>query len=178
MEKKIYALLLISVFLLSCNKLENNISEQETPMSNMAHQQAVYDNYAVPLDMNGKSASGSYIFKMFVGHSGTNCPGCVTIGGVSYHIDCMGLGRECTASASVSMSSKGGGYFMAVTLEEYDLTTGDFFQMPARSLYVDDGGLQARWINIPEQLAFRDSLTGQFMFDGLFYSNAPAYENR
>jgi hypothetical protein len=67
--------------------------------------------------------------------------------------------------------------YNAVTINEYDLTTEDLFQMPARSLYVNDGSENEMWLNFPEQLAVKDSITGQFTFDGLSYSNYPAYES-
>jgi hypothetical protein len=68
-------------------------------------------------------------------------------------------------------------FTMPLSYNEYDLATEDLFQMSARSFYVGDGSEKEIWLNFPEQLAVRDILTGQFTFDGLFYSDYPTYDN-
>lgn len=170
--KKCFFLLMVTVFLFACNKPKTQ-DDYITPVK------SEYENVIVPLQGNTKSLDGAHGIKFKVGHPATNCPGCVTIGGILQHVDCMGSGNDCVLSANVNVSSSStkSTVYHAITIDEYDLTTEDFFQMPARSLFVDDGSENEMWLNIPEQLAVRDSVTGQFMFEGLFYSDYPAYEN-
>jgi hypothetical protein len=60
----------------------------------------------------------------------------------------------------------------------WEPTSGNFFNMPARSLTVlDNPDVTTRFLNIPAQLLERDSLTQQFMFNGLFFSDTAAYNN-
>ena len=68
--------------------------------------------------------------------------------------------------------------FSAVVDTVWSLTTEDYFNMPDRSLAVLDAPSEdKRFLNIPAQLIFRDSVTHQFTFTGLFYSNTAAYSN-
>ncbi len=65
----------------------------------------------------------------------------------------------------------------ATTTDTFDLTSEDFFLMPDRSLdYVDEKGSHI-FLNIPEQVVYRDTATLQFTFTGLFFTNTPAYSN-
>ena len=111
-----------------------------------------------------------------VGHSGDKCPGCVTSGGVTRHVDCMNYGHYCAFSSYVELEQSG--YSLtATTIDTFGLTSEDFFLMPDRSLdYVDDKN-NHYYLNIPGQMVYRDSTTLQFTFTGLFFSNSPAYEN-
>jgi hypothetical protein len=65
----------------------------------------------------------------------------------------------------------------ATTTDTFDLTSEDFFLMPDRSLdYVDEKGSHI-FLNIPEQVVYRDTATLQFTFTGLFFSEIAAYSN-
>ena len=60
----------------------------------------------------------------------------------------------------------------------WNLTTEDYFNMPDRSLTVLDAPSEdRRYLNIPAQMVYRDSVTKQFTFMGLFFSNTAAYTN-
>ena len=65
----------------------------------------------------------------------------------------------------------------ATTMDTFGLTTEDFFLMPDRSLSYTDENNNRIFLNIPEQLLFRDSTTQQFTFTGLFFSDGPVYSN-
>jgi hypothetical protein len=65
----------------------------------------------------------------------------------------------------------------ATTTDTFDLTSEDFFLMPNRSLNYTDENNNRIFLNIPEQLVWRDSTTLQFTFTGLFFTNTPAYSN-
>ena len=68
--------------------------------------------------------------------------------------------------------------FNAVVDTVWSLTTEDFFNMPDRSLAVLDAPSEnARYLNIPAQLVFRDTVTQQFTFTGLFFSEDAVYTN-
>ncbi len=63
----------------------------------------------------------------------------------------------------------------ATTLDTFDLTNLDIFNMPARSLSLEiDEGVYS-YLNIPSQLVYRDTTTLQFTFTGLSFTNKPLY---
>ena len=128
-----------------------------------------------PVFNNGKSMSYQMTFS--VGHSGKNCSGCVKLGnGMCVHIDCQGLGTECTVSTNVVLSENNS-YYTAVTTDTFGLTDQSLFNMPARSLLTEDERGLPVYLNIPAQLVYRDSSTLQFTFTGLYYSENAAYGN-
>jgi hypothetical protein len=49
--------------------------------------------------------------------------------------------------------------------------------MPDRSLSYTDAGNNRIFLNIPEQMMYRDETTQQFTFTGLFFSETAAYSN-
>ncbi len=66
----------------------------------------------------------------------------------------------------------------ATTVDTLDLTSENFFAMPYRSLYFyTDENNDRIYLNIPEQLVFRDSVTRQFTFTGLSFTVGPMYSN-
>ncbi len=121
--------------------------------------------------------TSSFVCITRIGHEGKNCPGCIVELGRRFHLDCQGDGNVCTLYAQVSLSQIG----VAVTATTQDstaLTNEDIFMMPNRSLYAgkDEKGNDL-WLNIPEQTSYRDSVTRQFTFTGLYYSNSQVYLN-
>jgi hypothetical protein len=48
--------------------------------------------------------------------------------------------------------------------------------MPDRSLYI--AGSNGEFLNIPEQVAYRDDKTGLFIFYEIFFSDYQAFENK
>lgn len=140
-------------------------------------------NSAIQIMSDTKSAftAGVYSLSIHYGHLANDCTGCTLLGGVPTHIDCMGQGNVCETKASMAISlMTASDYYQAVTLNEYDLTTEDFFLMPDRSLLTEllNGGKVEVWLNIPEQLAVRDSVTGMFTFIDLFFTSYPVYKNQ
>lgn len=174
MKKNYLLLFAILGFAFSCDKYENESFIQ----NDIATQRHL--NLAIPLDSNAKGSADSYILYAQIGHLGENCPGCVTAGGVTKHVDCQGGGTTCLVSATIAITSLPGDQYNAVTINEYDLTTEDFFLMPDRSLFVEliNGGKEELWLNIPEQLAIRDSVTGMFIFNNLFFTSYQVYKNQ
>ena len=93
-----------------------------------------------------------------------------------FHIDCMGNGNYCAAIATVQLQQIGTAV-TATTTDTFDLTSEDFFLMPDRSLnYTDEKGRRI-FLNIPEQMVYRDTATLQFTFTGLSFSETAAYSN-
>lgn len=127
-----------------------------------------------------KDAKGGSIYQLTVmaGHLASECKGCVTMHGQTFHIDCMGDGNACAKSSIVSLYQSGYNDYTATTLDSTVLTDEDFFNMPSRSLFVEyDEKNNEVWLNIPAQLVYRDSSTLQFTFNGLFYSSSAVYSN-
>ena len=69
------------------------------------------------------------------------------------------------------------GSITATTTDTFGLTSDDFFNMPDRSLSYTDENNNRIYLNIPAQLVFRDSVTQQFTFTGLFFSEDAVYTN-
>jgi hypothetical protein len=111
-----------------------------------------------------------------VGHSSGSCSGCVTLGGVCFHVDCQGGGNYCSLSAAFKLIASNRNDYYCVILNPDELTHEDFFLMPDRSLYVE--GTQGRFLNIPEQLVYRDDETGTFTFYDVFFSDHQMFGNK
>ena len=132
-------------------------------------------NRFIPEQSEAKS-SNMFSLWFFAGHDGDKCPGCITIAGHTMHKDCQGHGNKCRKSSRVSLQQSGTD-ITATTTDTFGLTSEDFFLMPDRSLdYVDENNNRI-FLNIPAQQVYRDSVTQQFTFTGLFFSNTAAYTN-
>ena len=128
-------------------------------------------------ESSGSKDANTYVLSTRVGHKRSECGGrCIQINGVPTHADCMGVGRYCALLSSVTISQSGTDV-TATTVDTFDLTSEDFFLMPDRSLSYTDENNNRIFLNIPEQLLFRDSTTQQFTFTGLFFSDGPVYDN-
>ena len=136
-----------------------------------------YSNRVIT-DYSGSKESGSYLFRINVGHNRSVCGGkCIQINGILTHADCMGFGYTCPLVSSVTMQQTGTA-IIATTTDTFGLTSENFFAMPARSLYFyTEDNNNIVYLNIPEQMVYRDTATLQFTFTGLFLTNVPEYNN-
>lgn len=137
-------------------------------------------NYATIGSTSSKEDGKPIEITYTVGHNLSECNGCVYINGELYHVDCQGWGDACVVTIRLWPigGQPKGDTFNALVDTVWCLTTEDFFNMPNRSLTVLDAPSENEtYLNIPEQLVFRDSVTRQFTFTGLFFSNTPAYNN-
>ena len=132
------------------------------------------ENRMVPLKEEAKTGN-QYWMICAIGHDGSKCPGCVTINGKRVHIDCQGEGHECQKATRIMLQWSVDSVLSATTLDTFDLTNLDIFNMPARSLSLEiDEGVYS-YLNIPSQLVYRDTATLQFTFTGLSFSNTALY---
>jgi hypothetical protein len=129
-------------------------------------------------DFTDVKESDSYSFRIHVGHHSSDCKGqCIKINGTPTHVDCLGFGHYCPLVSSVSLHQTGTA-ITATTTDTFGLTSQDFFLMPDRSLYFyTDESNNNVYLNIPEQMVYRDTATLQFTFTGLFFTNVPEYSN-
>ena len=170
MKNNLVAILVMSLMVMSaCDKTFISNSPGTMP-----------ENYATIMDACSKDSGKPIEITTRVGHSITECNGCIYINGTLGHADCQGWGDACVIKIRlwpIGGQPKGEAFNMVVdTL--WEPTSGNFFNMPARSLTVlDNPDVTARFLNIPAQLLERDSLTQQFMFNGLFFSDTAAYNN-
>lgn len=136
----------------------------------------VFSNMVIQ-DLTDVKESGLYSLRVNVGHNSSDCKGaCIQINGTPTHVNCQGFGHCCQLLTSVSLAQVGTA-ITATTTDTFDLTSEDFFLMPDRSLdYVDEKGSHI-FLNIPEQMVYRDTATLQFTFTGLFFSEIAAYSN-
>ena len=98
------------------------------------------------------------------------------IDGHIFHVDCMGNGNYCATIAAVQLQQIGTAV-TATTTDTFDLTSEDFFLMPDRSLEYVDEKENHIFLNVPEQMVYRDTTSLQFTFTGLFFSETAAYSN-
>lgn len=128
---------------------------------------------------NDKKTGTLYSIGTLCGHTISECGGnCMPplFGG---HVDCQGPGTHCTMSANILVEPVSSSLYTATTQDSTDLTSEEFFNMPARSLYtgMDEAG-SPRWLNIPAQLSIRDSVTRVFTFNGLYFTDRQVYKNQ
>ena len=88
----------------------------------------------------------------------------------------MHHGNYCRVVTNVNLTINGTD-ITATTTDTFGLTSEDFFVMPDRSLNYTDENNNRIFLNIPAQQVYRDSVTQQFTFTGLFFSEAAAYTN-
>lgn len=170
MKRITFVLVLAVMIMAACNKNENAVSLDPKP-----------DNYATVGNLFSKDDGKPIEITITAGHSSEVCNGCIYVNGVPGHADCQGWGDACLITIRIWPIGGGqpkGETFNAVVDTVWSLTTEDYFNMPNRSLAVLDAPSEnARYLNIPAQLVFRDSVTQQFTFTGLFFSSTAAYNN-
>ena len=171
MKKDFLFFLIMSIVVMSaCDK--TFVSDNRKPMP---------ENYAMFGEAPSKEGSHPIEITYRVGHTASDCNNsCIIANGVPSHADCQGSGNACVVKIRlwpIGGQPKGETFSMVVdTL--WEPTSGDFFNMPARSLIVlDSPDAISRFLNIPSQLLERDSLTRQFTFTGLFFSDTAVYYN-
>ena len=165
--KKMFLYLIVTTAMLMCPSCEKTTDTQGKGYHS--------DNKVILLPTETKESS--YLLTITTGHLRTHCGGsCISINGKPCHIDCMGDGHICLTSAAVSLNQVGAD-LTATTTDTFGLTSEDFFNMPDRSLNYTDENNNRIFLNIPAQQVYRDSVTQQFTFTGLFFSEAAVYTN-
>lgn len=117
-----------------------------------------------------------------VGHNASECDNsCCRIWDQQTHIPCQGSGNACPVVIKIGgkRSTQKSPDFDAEVDSLWEPTTADYYPVPARSLVILDApeGFPS-YLNIPEQTLVRDSVTQQFVFTGLFFSDSMTYCNR
>lgn len=164
--KKVLTLTLFSALLLgACEKEEKQTATYKQTR-----------NRVITLSNDEKTGSSTYLLTLGLGHSGKDCNGCVMVRGHLIHVNCMGTGDDCLTTATVQLQQIGTAV-TATTADTFDLTSEDFFLVPDRSLNYTDEKNNRIFLNIPEQMVYRDTATLQFTFTGLFFSETAAYSN-
>jgi hypothetical protein len=160
---------LFSVLCFACSKQENKEPNTEAAESSISNSAQIISG-----DPGTKKAI--YRVSLLVGHKSSGCSGCVTSGGSHIHVDCQGSGNACKLGASMNISSaaKSTDYY-GIVADPDELTSGDSFLMPARSLYII--GSNGEFLNIPEQEVYRDEETGAFIFHDIFFSDWQMFGN-
>lgn len=164
--KKVLTLTLFSALLLgACEKEEKQTATYKQTR-----------NRVITLSNDEKTGSSTYLLTLGLGHSGKDCNSCVMVRGHLIHVNCMGTGDDCLTTATVQLQQIGTAV-TATTADTFDLTSEDFFLVPDRSLNYTDEKNNRIFLNIPEQMVYRDTATLQFTFTGLFFSETAAYSN-
>lgn len=160
--KKIIFAIIMGLTITACNEKESQL-------------QPPSEHTATLLASDSKQSS-NYFISTKCGHLAKDCNNsCITSGGFTFHVDCMGRGYICDPTASIAVTAMpNSSFYQAVTIGKGDFTGDDFFLMPDRSLDIEGGSY---FLNIPEQLIYRDSISGQFTLYDLFYTNYQYYDN-
>jgi len=87
----------------------------------------------------------------------------------------FGCTKQVSAVMTISDSREVSLYYGTIDNAD-ELTDEDFFLMPHRSLYIV--GSNGQFINIPEQIVYRDEETGAFIFYDIFFSDSQVFENK
>ena len=149
----------------------------KTSVSNL--NRPITENYAALGESTSKESGKPIEITYHVGHNMSDCNGCIYINGELGHADCQGWGNACVTRIRIWPI---GGHtsstpFSAVVDTLWDVTSEDYYNMPDRSLNYTDENNNRVYLNIPEQMVYRDAVTRQFTFTGLFITNTPAYNN-
>lgn len=139
-------------------------------------QQPLSPNRVILAQSDDSKSANSQWWTSEIGHDGKNCSGCIMHFGKMIHRDCMGRGHYCRVVVQVALDTVGTD-LTATTMDTFGLTTEDFFLMPDRSLNYTDENNNSFFLNVPGQMVYRDTVTLQFTFTGLFFSEAPVYNN-
>jgi len=155
----------------SCKKIDNPVCNALKP-----------DNYATVGGSSAKEGGKPIEITFTAGHNGSECNyACIISNGIPSHVDCQGWGDACVVTIRIWPIGGGqpkGETFNAVVDTVWSLTTEDCFNMPERSLTVLNASSEkGSFLNIPAQTVYRDSVTQQFTFMGLFYSDKAVYTN-
>lgn len=164
-----FAILTVVILMAACNKFDNNVNMNLKP-----------NNYAT-VDNSFSKEGGSIEITYTVGHTPSECNNsCTIVNGIPGHADCQGRGDACVITIRIWPvgGQPKGETFNVVVDTVWNLTTEDYFNMPDRSLTVLDAPSENQaYLNIPAQLVYCDTVTQQFTFTGLFFSEDAAYEN-
>ncbi|MCL2246725.1 MAG: hypothetical protein FWC10_06395 [Lentimicrobiaceae bacterium] len=161
--KKIFFFGLCFIFFFGCSKKENV-------------ELAVFPDANTVELVSTNAKETVYLGTVQLGHSSSGCSGCVNVGGTCVHFDCTGYGNACTAEVSMKLASNGDTSYSITILNPDGLTYEDVFLMPDRSLYVI--GSSGEFLNIPEQMTYRDDETGTFTFYDVFFSDSQMFGNK
>ena len=129
---------------------------------------------------NAKKTGTLFSIGTLCGHTVSECGGNCLPPPIGGHADCQGYGSHCTMSATVLVVPVTSSLYTATTQDSTDLTSEEFFNMPARSLYMgqDPATGEHQWLNIPAQLSIRDSITRLFTFSGVHFTDYQKYKNQ
>jgi len=129
---------------------------------------------------------GAYLMNSHSGHTASDCGGnCTVLNGVRTHVDCQGAGNKCGLIATINISKNKPDdvtdiYYNGIGINNYEpIDEGSTFNMPARSLYIEDDNFENGFIylNIPEQILQRNEETNLFIYKDITFSDSPLFEN-
>ena len=120
-------------------------------------------------------------FKIMVGHTVDQCGGCcMKLFWECAHADCRGFGSVCEVlkRASVVETETPGEYMLI--FEDSDALGDDLeYPFPDRSLFITNPlNPNELWMNIPEQVAVRDSVSVPFILYDVWFSEEQELDNR
>ena len=128
---------------------------------------------------NAKKTGTLFSIGSLCGHTISECGGNCNMPPFGGHVDCQGHGTHCTMASTMLVVPVTSTLYTATTQDSTDLTDEEFFNMPDRSFYTGlDGDGKPCWLNIPAQLAIRDSVTRLFTFNNVYFSLQQIYKNQ
>jgi len=169
-------LLLVSVFIFSCNKSDRISS----PKFSSDTENDLKRNEATWLNV-GSEKKLIIGLRWFSGHTADQCGGkCVEIFGEYMHIDCRGFGNICNYSVVAELSGNITDDKLVLMLKDYE-SLGEFeiFPFPDRSFTITNPQNSSElWLNIPEQILSLDSAQQQVVIHNIWFSEEQELENK
>lgn len=155
----------ITFSFMSCEKREHFITDNE--------------HWAQEIP-NAQKTGTLFSIGCLCGHTISECGGNCNMPPYNGHVDCQGYGTHCTMASTMLVVPITSSLYTATTQDSTDLTSEEFFNMPARSLYMgqDPDTGEHQWLNIPAQLSIRDSITRLFTFTGVHFTDYQEYKNQ
>ena len=117
--------------------------------------------------------------KISIGHTPADCGNkCVKILGELGHIDCRGFGNVCNHIVNARVIQSDGNLKLVLENPE-DLGMDLDFLLPDRTLFITNPLNNADlWLNIPEQVLWRDNHGVPFEILDIWFSEEPELENK
>jgi len=165
--------IILTTFFWACNKCEVKLKD-EPENENQKRNEVIWIS-----QQDGSKGWLGY-FKVMIGHTADQCGGkCVKLFWQYMHIDCRGWGEVCEAfnKARVVESDIPGEYL--IIFEDPDALCDDLeFPFPDRSLFITNPlNPTELWMNIPEQVATRGSVSVPFILYDIWFSEEQELEN-
>ncbi|MCL2312376.1 MAG: hypothetical protein FWC41_07810 [Firmicutes bacterium] len=165
---------MLTIFLFSCSKGEVK-PKGEPEVDNQKRNEVTW------ISKQDGSKGWLAFLKILVGHTADQCGGtCVKLFWEYMHIDCRGFGNVCELQKKARLVETDIPGEYLIIFEETDALGDDLeYPFPDRSLFITNPlNSNELWMNVPEQVATRDSVSVPFILYDVWFSEEQELDNR